>query len=316
VVRDLVTRARNDDQEAWDALVERYAPLIWGICRRHRLGAADAEDVSQSVWLHLADQLDRIREPAALPGWLATTTRRECLRVLAAARAHQAARHVIDPQAIADERAWTAGHELLAAERHAALREAFRDLPPCGQRLLLLLIQDPPAPYAEISARLGIPIGSIGPTRRRCLDKLRRHPSIAALIDIDSEAAGDSRGRARRKHPNTGATHCLAPDTGPETDHIVLSIDCQRNPARCIAKDLRSTLRATPRDSQAQCLTEDPAGITRPGLKPGLTGPWIGSCPLSRRTPGVPVYHSSRNAHCVIRPDSASRPVTRSCRCR
>jgi len=188
-VIDLVTRARNADQQAWDALVERYTPLIRSICRRRRLSPADAQDVSQSVWLHLVDHLDRIREPAALPGWLATTTRRECLLVLDAARAPQAARYVVDPQTIPDERAWTAEQELLAAERHVALREAFRDLPPSGHRLILLLIQDPPAPYAEISAQLGIPIGSIGPTRRRCLDKLRRHPSIAALIDTDSEAA-------------------------------------------------------------------------------------------------------------------------------
>ena len=71
--------------------------------------------------------------------------------------------------------------ELLAAERHAALREAFTDLPPRCQRLIVLLIEDPPVPYAEISARLGIPVGSVGPYRRRCLDKLRRHPAIAGL---------------------------------------------------------------------------------------------------------------------------------------
>ena len=77
VVTDLVTRARNGEKQAWDALVERYAPLIWSICRRHRLGGADADDVGQSVWLQLVDQLDKFRDPAALPGWLATTTRRD-----------------------------------------------------------------------------------------------------------------------------------------------------------------------------------------------------------------------------------------------
>jgi len=84
-VTDLVTRARNDDQQAWDALVERYAPLIWSICRRHELSDADAEDVGQIVWLRLVDQLDNLRDPAALPGWLVTTTRRECFRVQRAA---------------------------------------------------------------------------------------------------------------------------------------------------------------------------------------------------------------------------------------
>src|SRR5215470_17652964 len=86
VVTDLVTRVRNSDRQAWDALVERYAPLIWSICRSHRLSRADAEDVGQSVWLKLVSHLDTIRDPAALPGWLATTTRRECGRVLDVAR--------------------------------------------------------------------------------------------------------------------------------------------------------------------------------------------------------------------------------------
>ena len=188
VVTDLVTRARTGDKQAWDTLVERYAPLIWSICRRHQLGA-DAEDISQNVWLRLVGQLDKIREPAALPGWLATTTRRECLRLLGAARRPLADGNVVDAEAITDEQARTAEEDLLAAERHDALREAFRDLPPGDQQLILLLIEDPPVPYAEISARLGIPTGSIGPTRRRCLDKLRRHPAIAALIDTDSGAA-------------------------------------------------------------------------------------------------------------------------------
>ena len=191
VVTDLVTRARNGDKQAWDALVERYAPLIWSICRRHRLGDADAEDVGQSVWLQLVDQLDRVRDPAALPGWLATVTRRECLRVLCAVRAPLAARYVMDGETIPDEQAGTAEQELLAAERHAALREAFRDLPPSGQRLILMLIQEPPVPYAEISVRQGIPVGSTGPTRSRCLDKLRSHPAIAALINAGSGAAED-----------------------------------------------------------------------------------------------------------------------------
>jgi RNA polymerase sigma factor (sigma-70 family) len=188
VVTDLVTRARTGDKQAWDTMVVRYAPLIWSICCRYQLGA-DAEDIGQSVWLRLVGQLDKIRDPAALPGWLATTTRRECLRLLGAARGPLAEGYVVDAEAIPDEQAKTAEEELLAAERHAALLEAFRDLPPCGQQLMLLLIEDPPVTYTEISVRLGIPVGSIGPTRRRCLDKLRRHPAIAALIDPDNSAA-------------------------------------------------------------------------------------------------------------------------------
>jgi RNA polymerase sigma factor (sigma-70 family) len=188
-VTDLVTRARNGDSTAWDALVERYAPLIWSICRRHRLADADARDVGQSVWLHLVSQLGSLRDPAALPGWLATTTRRECGRVLCAARGPLAVGYPLDAETVPDEQAATAEQVLLAAERHAALREALLDLPLDCQRLIALLIADPPVPYAEISARLGIPVGSIGPTRRRYLDKLRQHPALAALITAKTQTA-------------------------------------------------------------------------------------------------------------------------------
>jgi RNA polymerase sigma factor (sigma-70 family) len=187
-VTELVTGARNGEKQAWDAIVERYAPLIWSICRRHGLGRADTEDVGQAVWLHLVEHLANLREPAALPGWLATTARRECLRVLRVARPLDAGQ-VLDAETLPDDQAGTAEQELLAAERQAALREAFLDLPPCGQRLIALLLEDPPIPYAEISARLGIPIGSIGPNRRRYLDKMGYHPAIAALIRAEAATA-------------------------------------------------------------------------------------------------------------------------------
>ena len=163
-ITDLVNRARNDDKQAWDALVERYAPLIWSICRKYELRGTDAEDVGQSVWLHLVDHLDSVRDPAGLPGWLATTARRECVRVLRAARGPHDAGQVPSAENTSDEQVATAEEELLAAERHAALREALMGLPPCCQQLIALLIEDLPVPYVEISARLGIPVGSIGPT--------------------------------------------------------------------------------------------------------------------------------------------------------
>ena len=189
IVADLVTRARNGDQQAWDALVERYASLIWSICRRYQLGGADAEDVAQAVWLKLVDHLGRLRDPAALPGWLATTARRECGRVLRAAGTSRAWERVLTIENIPDTQTATAEQELLAAERHAALREAFTRLPAGCQRLLALLVEDPPLPYAEIGARLGMPAGSIGPNRGRCLDRLRRDPVIAALINADAAIA-------------------------------------------------------------------------------------------------------------------------------
>jgi len=188
VVADLVTRARKGDQQAWDVLVERYSPLIWSICRHYRLSRADAEDVGQRTWLQFVNHLGAIRDPAALPGWLTTTTRRECNRVVRAARGPQAAVQLLDEN-IPDKQIKTAEQELLAAERHAALREAFTCLSPSRQQLMALLIEDPPVPYAEISARLGIPVSSIGPTRGRCLDQLRHHPAIAALINGEDGTA-------------------------------------------------------------------------------------------------------------------------------
>jgi len=186
-VTSLVTRAQHGDQGAWDALVERYAPLLHSICRRYRLNPDDAKDISQNVWLRLVDHLGNLRDPAALPGWLATTAQRECTRALRAARSPHAAVCALDAENIPDSQSGTAEQELLIAERHAALREAFTDLPPRWQQLLALLIEDPPVPYAQISATLGIPVGSIGPIRRRCLDKLRRHPAIAALMNGDDD---------------------------------------------------------------------------------------------------------------------------------
>jgi RNA polymerase sigma factor (sigma-70 family) len=185
-VIDLVTRARNGDRSAWDTLVDRYSPLIWSICRRYQLDRTDAQDVGQTVWLRLVEQLDNLREPAALPGWLATTTQRECYRVSRASCRQFSADQVPDAENLPDEQAAMTEDELLVAERHAALRAAFSDLPPRCQQLLALLIADPPVPCAEISARLGIAIGGIGPSRSRSLERLRRHPAVAALIGAEA----------------------------------------------------------------------------------------------------------------------------------
>jgi RNA polymerase sigma factor (sigma-70 family) len=189
-VTDLVMRAKNGDQQAWDALVERYAPLLWSICRRYRLNDADAEDVGQAVWMQLVSQLDSLRDPAALPGWLSTTTRRECFRVQRVTCKHLPAGQMPDLENIADGQTAAADHELLVAERSAALRDAFARLPPDCRRLLAMLSADPPVPYAEISARLGISVGSIGPIRGRALERLRRDPAIVALMNTEAVSSG------------------------------------------------------------------------------------------------------------------------------
>ena len=197
-VMDLVTRARNRDKQAWDDLVERFAPLVWSICRSHQLDGADAANVGQNVWLQLAQHLETLADPGTLAAWLATTTRRECGRALRTVQESHAARKSPEAESTPDEHAETADQELLTAERHAALRQAFADLPLSSRQLVALLAQDPPVPDAEVSARLGIPVDSIGPSRSRSLNKLRRNPAITALIDAESQQRSTPTPDARR----------------------------------------------------------------------------------------------------------------------
>jgi RNA polymerase sigma factor (sigma-70 family) len=180
----LVTRAAGGDPTAWDEIVERYVPLVWSICARFQLNTSDREDVAQNVWLLLVEQLGKLREPAALPGWLATTTYRECLRVVTAARKTERLGTGLD-DALQFVDNTMIDEEILMAERNAALRAAFAELPPRCQRLLAMLTSDPPCSYAEISATLDIPVGSIGPKRARCLERLRKSSALAGLSDAD-----------------------------------------------------------------------------------------------------------------------------------
>ncbi|MGD0242473.1 MAG: sigma-70 family RNA polymerase sigma factor [Streptosporangiaceae bacterium] len=182
----LVTRASGGDPDAWHEIVERYASLVYTICARYRLSNHDIEDVGQSVWLLLVEQLGKLREPAALPGWLATTTARECLRVVTATnKAERLGTGLDDSVLFVDDT--VIDEEILVAERNAALRAAFAELPPRCQQLLSMLISDPPHSYTEINAKTGIPVGSIGPQRARCLDRLRRSNALAALGDGDEK---------------------------------------------------------------------------------------------------------------------------------
>lgn len=187
----LVTRAAGSDQGAWQELVDRYAPLVWSICVRYQLSSHDIEDVGQTVWLGLVEQLGKLREPAALPGWLATTTQRECLRVLKAARRYETFGAGPDDGKLPSEADSTLiEQEIIAAERNALLRAALAELPPRCRQLLTLLLSDPPLSYAEISTILRIPVGSIGPQRQRCLERLRRSAFLTGLTDGDM---GDTR---------------------------------------------------------------------------------------------------------------------------
>lgn len=188
----LVTRAAGSDERAWHELVDRYAPLVWSICVRYQLSGADIEDVGQTVWLGLVEQLssERLREPAALPGWLATTTQRECLRVLKAAKKYEPFGTDPEEDNLAVQADAAAIEDLIiTSERNALLRAALAELPPRCRHLLTLLLTDPPLSYAEISVIMRIPQGSIGPQRARCLERLRRSSYLTGLTDADLREA-------------------------------------------------------------------------------------------------------------------------------
>ena len=188
----LVAAAREGDQDAWNAIVERFLPLVSALVRRHRLSEADGDDVCQTVWLRLVEHLDALREPDALPGWISTTTRNECLRLLAA-RKRMTPVDPMDSGSLEGVTEDVSGVDLVALEERHALREGLAELPAGRRDLLMMLLADPPIPYAEISERLGIPVGSIGPTRARALAQLRNTRALITLVAAGMETGGERR---------------------------------------------------------------------------------------------------------------------------
>ncbi len=172
-VAQLVGRAAAGDRQAWERLVDQYARLIWAITRDHKLGESDAADVAQVTWLRLLEHIHCLEHPERVGSWLATTARHECLRNLAARKKVVLTDEDHIPQD-APARQPEIDERLLAAERAQTVRDALSYLPPRWQQLLHLLMADPPASYTEISDQLGLPVGSIGPTRQRCLARLRK----------------------------------------------------------------------------------------------------------------------------------------------
>lgn len=181
-VADLVRAAVDGDEGAWRRLVEAYLPLVKSVIRSYGLSEQDSKDVSQILWLRLVEHLKNLREPQALPGWIRTTTRNECIQLLRTGRRAVPVGASIEPEkAPVDARELDA--DLLRAERHQALLQALAELPEHQRRLLVLLASDPPLSYAEVGRRLDIPLGSIGPTRARALNNLRQCAAVAALMD-------------------------------------------------------------------------------------------------------------------------------------
>src|SRR4051795_5305810 len=184
-VAELVRAAAEGDQAAWHGLVDRYNGLVWSVARAHRLSTVDASDVVQTPWLRLVEHLGRLQDPERVGAWLATTARRECLRTLrlSARQVPTEAEQLPDP---GTDVPLDAG--LLAGERDRALWTAFGGLSERCQVLLRILVADPPPSYEDVSAALDMPIGSIGPTRQRCLDRLR---GLAETAGVSRGSAGE-----------------------------------------------------------------------------------------------------------------------------
>lgn len=166
----MVNGAAAGNRQAWDTLVERYAPLIWSVVRTARLTTDEAAEVTQIVWLRVVEQVGNLREPTQLPAWLAQLARREALRAVRQ-RALSVDLDTVEETADADPRP---DEVVEIDDRNARILRAVRQLPPRCRTVFTLLMTDPSPSYAEMSAALGMPVGSIGPTRARCLDHLRR----------------------------------------------------------------------------------------------------------------------------------------------
>jgi RNA polymerase sigma factor (sigma-70 family) len=180
------TANKWSDEHDLTALVTDYQPIINSVCRRYRLKPEDAADVSQTVWMRVIDNLDRIREPRAMPGWIKTTAQRAALAVLRGSdrlalrdfsQDNSAGWSPLTPSPYGSE--IDAG--IVDAERRAAVRDGLAELTERHRALLSMLVADPPITYQQISDQLGLPVGSIGPTRARCLRKLAATTSIRAL---------------------------------------------------------------------------------------------------------------------------------------
>ena len=179
---ELLRAAELGDRAAWRELVARHTPTVWAVARAHRLDRSDAADVVQNTWLSLLENMNRIHDPAALAAWLATTARRHSLRLLAARRRETPADEARLDLAEAD----AADVAVLRDVRDGVLWRAFTQLSEHCQRVLRVVVHSPELSYQQVAAALGIPIGSIGPTRGRCLAELRRKASLSGLFREDA----------------------------------------------------------------------------------------------------------------------------------
>lgn len=186
-VSRLVDRARTGDDAAWNAIVDEYTRVVWCTVRKFRLAEAEAADAVQTTWLRLVEHLDSIKNPACIAGWLATTARRTCLeRVRESAREFAVDPHEDTRLHARSEPRWDDAPEsmLLRREDVTLVRTALATLDERDRTLLMLVTAPEGYSYRDIGARLGIPIGSIGPTRARALARLRTALAAVGMIDM------------------------------------------------------------------------------------------------------------------------------------
>lgn len=186
-VATLVRAAARGDQDAWDALVSRFGRMIFAVARSVGLSHADASDVCQTTWLRLTQHLDAINDPARVGGWLATTARREAIRVSQRSQ-RVSSRDELD--SILSPSYDRLDAALLFSDRDRTLWQVYAELPERARTLLSLLMSDPPMSYKQLSAITGMPVGSIGPTRARILDNLRARLAEHGVTAQDLDEAG------------------------------------------------------------------------------------------------------------------------------
>jgi RNA polymerase sigma factor (sigma-70 family) len=184
---DWARRAASGDRTAWNALVDRFGGLVWAIARGSGLRPADAADVSQTVWLRLVEHLDRIENPGRVGAWLATTTKRECIRLRSRGDRQIPVGDAWLFDTEEEERPRPVDHGMLLRERDDLLRQAVAALPERARTLLTLLVAEPSLSYADVSSILEMPIGSIGPTRARVLTQLRRNAERLGIVATDAD---------------------------------------------------------------------------------------------------------------------------------
>lgn len=170
-ITELLSRAAEGDRDAWRSLVDQYHRLVWSVIRGFRFDAATSEDVFQTVWQRLMENCSKIRDPERLPGWLSTTTRNEALRVVRHQKRQVPSEFEYD---VSDPTAMGFDERLIDDETQRAALRAFAKLSEDAQQLLRLFCADPPIDYQTISEMVDRPVGSLGPTRARILDKLRK----------------------------------------------------------------------------------------------------------------------------------------------